>query len=161
MLKKLFYFLVAIVIFIQFFHPAKNINQKPAGVQNDISQVFAVPANVQMILQTSCYDCHSNNTKYPWYNTIQPLAWWLNHHVEEGKREVNFNEFATYSVRRQYKKFEEIIEQVKDDEMPLSSYTIIHKDAVLDHTQKLAITSWASASLMDSMKRIIPCMTAY
>jgi hypothetical protein len=105
---------------------------------------------VQLILQTSCYDCHSSNTKYPWYASIQPVGWWLNDHVEEGKKEINFNEFASYSPRRKFKKFNEIIEQVKEDEMPLSSYTLIHRNAKLRDEQKKELITWASAQ-KDSM----------
>jgi cytochrome c553 len=156
MKKKIAYTLIAALVIIQFFHPAKNINAAASATANDISGVFAVPENVQSILKTSCYDCHSNNTYYPWYNNIQPVAWWLNHHVEEGKREINFNEFASYQIRRQYKKMEEIIDQVKEDEMPLSSYTIIHKDAKLNPDQKLALSSWADAARKDMESKYPP-----
>jgi hypothetical protein len=154
MLRKIFFILIALFVIIQFFHPDKNIDDSPAE-NNDISKALPIPDNVQDILQKSCYDCHSNNTNYPWYAEIQPVAWWLNNHITEGKSEVNFNEFSTYSLRRQYKKLEEIIEQVKKGEMPLSSYTLIHKDAILNEGQKLALSSWANAS-MDSMKAKYP-----
>lgn len=145
MKKKIAYTLLAILVIIQFLRPTKNINAAATATVNDISKIYAVPENVQSILKTSCYDCHSNNTYYPWYNNIQPVAWWLNHHVNEAKSELNFNEFAAYSIRRQYKKMEEVIEQVKEDEMPLSSYTLIHKDAKLSQEQKLALSNWADA----------------
>ena len=148
-MKKIGYALLAILVIIQFFRPAKNINTADSATANDISKVYTVPENVQQILKTSCYDCHSNNTIYPWYNNIQPVAWWLKNHVDEGKREINFNEFSSYSARRQYKKMEEVIEQVKEDEMPLSSYTIIHRDAKLNPEQKLALTTWAEAIRKD------------
>ncbi len=154
MIKKIFYLLLAAFIIIQFFHPAKNISAN-ASAANDISKVFIVPNNVNTILKNSCYDCHSSNTQYPWYSKIQPAAWLLNDHIEEGKREVNFNEFATYSLRRQYKKFEEIIKQVKEEEMPLSSYTFIHRGAELSKEQKLVLYSWAAAA-MDNMKAKYP-----
>lgn len=156
MKKKIAYTLLAVLVIIQFFRPEKNINAAASATVNDISKVFTVPENVQSILKTSCYDCHSNNTYYPWYNNIQPVAWWLNHHVEEGKRELNFNEFATYSARRQYKKMEEVIDQVKEDEMPLSSYTIIHKDAKLSQEQKLALSNWADATRKDMESKYHP-----
>jgi len=155
MLKKILLLLLAALVVIQFFHPAKNIDSNNTAPANDISKVIPIPDNVQQILQKSCYDCHSNNTEYPWYAEVQPVAWWLNNHIQEGKREINFNEFASYRPRRQYKKLEEIIEQVKEDEMPLSSYTLIHKDAVLNKDQKLALSTWAGAA-MDSMKARYP-----
>jgi Haem-binding domain len=155
MFKKLLLFLLIVFVVIQFFHPEKNIYTGSDAAKNHISKVMPVNDEVGKILKTSCYDCHSNNTVYPWYASVQPVAWWLNHHIEEGKGEINFDEFASYSLRRQYKKLEEINEQVKENEMPLSSYTLIHKDAVLNKEQKLTLSSWASAAL-DSMKAKYP-----
>ncbi len=149
---KIFGILLLIaVIVIQFFRPVKNTSTDSAAFANDISSVYTIPNDVQLILQSSCYDCHSNNTKYPWYSYIQPVAWWLNDHVLEGKKEVNFSEFASYRIARKYKKFEEIIEQVEENEMPLPSYTRIHRNAILNKEQKLSLTNWATA-IRDSMK---------
>lgn len=155
MFRKILFVSIVILVIFQFFHPDKNADNSPTAEANDISKVMNVPDNVQDILQKSCYDCHSNNTDYPWYAEVQPVGWWLNRHIEHGKKEVNFNEFSTYSVRRQYKKLEEIVEQVKEDQMPLSSYTLIHKDAVLNKDQKLLLASWAS-NAMDTMKTKYP-----
>jgi Haem-binding domain len=148
-LKRFFLLLLIVFVVLQFFRPKKNTFE---GVsENDITKTYAVPTNVMATLQTSCYDCHSNNTKYPWYSNIQPVAWWLADHIEEGKKEINFNEFASYSPRRQYKKFKEINDQLEEDEMPLKSYTIIHGDAKLSKEQKVEIYKWTNA-MMDSMK---------
>lgn len=146
-------FLVILVV-IQFFHPAKNVS---AAVQspNDIAVVYNEPANVRTILNKACKDCHSNNTRYPWYNNIQPVAWWLDHHVKEGKHELNFNEIGSYPLRRQYHKFEEIVSQVKEGEMPLSSYTLIHSDAKLTDQEKATLTAWAN-SIRATMKAKYP-----
>jgi Haem-binding domain len=148
-LKKLFLFLLVAFVVLQFFRPKKNVSDTISA--NDITTKYAVPADVMASLQTSCYDCHSNNTKYPWYSHIQPVAWWLSDHIEDGKKEINFNEFAVYSPRRQYKKFREISTQLEEDEMPLKSYTIIHGDAKLTKEQKVQIYNWTNA-MMDSMK---------
>jgi Haem-binding domain len=147
--KTLFLVLIIAFVVLQFFRPKKNISE--AANANDITKTYAVPTNVMASLQTSCYDCHSNNTKYPWYSNIQPVAWWLADHIEEGKKEINFNEFASYSPRRQYKKFKEINDQLEEDEMPLKSYTIIHSDAKLSKEQKVDVYNWTNA-MMDSMK---------
>jgi Haem-binding domain len=148
-LKRFFLLLLIVFVVLQFFRSKKNISE--AKAVNDITTKYAVSADVMASLQTSCYDCHSNNTKYPWYNTIQPVAWWLADHIEEGKKEINFNEFAAYSSRRQYKKFKEINTQLEEDEMPLKSYTIVHGDAKLSKEKKVAIYNWTNA-MMDSMK---------
>jgi Haem-binding domain len=153
--RRIFLLLIAAFAIIQFFHTEKNIAESQEAFANDITNAYPVPEHVKNVLQTSCYDCHSNNTIYPWYDNIQPVSWWLNHHIEEGKRELNFNEFASYRIRRQYKKLEEIIEQVKEGEMPLSTYTLMHKDAALNKEQKLALSSWA-AGLMDSIRAKYP-----
>lgn len=147
--------LLGVFVVIQFFHPAKNINTSGEAIAKDISTVFPIPDSVKNILQTSCYDCHSSNTKYPWYASIQPAAWWLNDHIEEGKKELNFNEFASFRIRRQYKKLEEIIKEVEEDEMPLSSYTLIHSDAKLNVAQKNALINWAK-NMRDTMKAHYP-----
>jgi len=141
MVKKILVFLVAVLVIIQFFHPKKN---ESVGLPaNSIAAVFVVPDSVKKILAVSCNDCHSGHTVYPWYSKIQPVDWWLNNHINEGKKELDFDEFASYRPRRQYKKMEEIIKQVKEDEMPLNSYTWIHKDAILTADQKQALITWA------------------
>ena len=151
--KRLFQILLLAFIVIQFFRPTKN---KAEGMgNNDISKLYPVPEDVQTILKTSCYDCHSNNTRYPWYNNIQPVAWWLNNHIEDGKKDLNFSEFAGYRIRRQYKKLEEINDLVKKDEMPLDSYLWIHKDAKLNEQQKLTLANWVQ-SVRDTIKASYP-----
>ena len=104
-MKKVLLLLVVVLIVIQFFRPEKNIHPQPQPA--NIASVYPVPANVDSILMKACNDCHSNNTHYPWYNNIQPVAWWLNHHVDEGKEELNFDEFATYAAARKYDKIKE------------------------------------------------------
>lgn len=152
-LKRTFQILLLAFIVIQFFRPTKN---KAEGISNnDITKIYAVPEDVQSILKTSCYDCHSNNTVYPWYAQVQPVAWWLNDHIQEGKKELNFSEFATYRLRRQYKKLEEINDQVKKGEMPLDSYLWIHKNASLSDGQKLTLANWVTAT-MDTLKANYP-----
>ncbi len=155
MIKRILLLLLAALIFIQFFHPEKNINENPSAMDKDISSASFVPDSIFKILETSCYDCHSNNTEYPWYAEVQPVAWWMNNHIREGKREINFDEFASYRPGKQYRKLDEIIKQVQEGEMPLKSYTFIHKYAILSSRQKQAIIAWANAA-MDSMKLRYP-----
>ena len=150
---KILITLLVVLIVIQFFHPAKNISTVKSP--NDIAVLHKVPVNVRTILDKACNDCHSNNTRYPWYNNIQPVAWWLDHHVQEGKGELNFNEFATYSLRKQYHKLEEVEELVKEGEMPLGSYTLIHTDARLTEQEKATLINWAN-SIRSEMKAKYP-----
>ena len=124
-MKKVFktigWLLLIALVAIQFFRPEKNIN--PGDQPNAISKKFPVSTDVQAILDKACMDCHSNNTRYPWYNNIQPVAWWLDDHVRDGIKELNFDEYNNKRPRFQYRRMEQTIDLVKKDEMPLPSYT--------------------------------------
>jgi hypothetical protein len=104
-------------------------NQNYTVPSTDFMLVNNVPETIQKKLQVSCYDCHSNNTQYPWYNKIQPVAWFLEDHIKEAKAELNFNEWDSLSSRRKASKLRSIIKQIEGGEMPLDSYTLIHTDA--------------------------------
>lgn len=142
MKKKIGWALLIIIVVIQFIRPEKN---KAATVSaNNISQHYAVPPEVDKILSRACNDCHSNNTNYPWYSNIQPVGWWLANHVKEGKEHLNFSEFASYEPKRQHHKLEEVLEMVKENEMPLDSYLWIHDEAKLTADEKKTLLLWAS-----------------
>jgi len=151
--KRILIALLIIFIAIQFIRPAKNRSEGISA--NDISTKYPVPDSVQAILKVACYDCHSNNTRYPWYAEIQPVAWWLDNHIKDGKRGLNFSEFTSYRIKKQFHRLDDINKQVKKNEMPLSSYTLIHTDAKLTEGQKLAIAAWAT-SIRDSIKAHYP-----
>lgn len=139
-MKKILFALLIILIIVQFIRPSRNESN---AAENDISTVYPVPDDVQLTLKKACYDCHSNHTLYPWYTNIQPVGWWMQNHVNEGKAELNFSEFATYKPKKQDHKLDEVIELVEKGEMPLSSYTVIHKNAVLTSEEKNALIAWA------------------
>jgi hypothetical protein len=147
-LKKIFIIAVIILVGIQFIPTKRNISKQL--LETDITKSFSVPKPVQDIFKRSCYDCHSNNTNYPWYNKVQPVSWLLENHIEEGKKELNFSDFGSYSKRKQRNKLKSIISQIKDDEMPLWTYTIIHKKAKLSEKDKALIKQWA-AKLLDTL----------
>ena len=152
-LKYVGYALLGGLIIIQFFRPTKNIGSDQED--QDISTIYKVPDSVHQLLKSTCYDCHSNTTQYPWYAEIQPVAWWLDDHIQEGKKELNFNLFASYSPRRQYRKLEEIVDEVKEGEMPLDSYTWVHRDAKLTTEQRASITNWAEG-VRETMRGMYP-----
>ncbi|REJ76277.1 MAG: hypothetical protein DWQ47_11745 [Acidobacteria bacterium] len=137
----------AIVLFVGLvgiqFIPA-NRNQSNVIPETDFIRTFEPPDDVQSVLRNSCYDCHSNNTRYPWYNNLQPAAWFMEGHITDGKKELNFSEFGTYSKRRQKSKLRSVISQIKAEEMPLPSYTWIHWDAKLSDKEKELIENWVS-----------------
>jgi hypothetical protein len=139
MIGKILIGITLIFIIIQFIRPAKNNSgDKPA----DISKMYAVPDSVNAILQRSCKDCHSNSTEYPWYASIEPVGWWLSSHIKDGKRHFNLNNFSSVRVAIQKKKMEEVMEQLRDDDMPLRTYTLIHKDAELSAADKQTLNNW-------------------
>ena len=153
MLKKIGLILLAGLVIIQFIHPAKN---KAEGIQpNYIGNNFPIPADVKAILSKACNDCHTNNTAYPWYSKIQPVDWWLTHHVNEGKAHLNLDDYTNRRLRYQYHKLEEIADEVKSGGMPLDSYTWMHKDAILTEAEKATLINWAD-NMRDSMEAKYP-----
>ena len=140
LLKKIITALCVVFIAIQFIQPARNKSGQvlPAG----FGTIYQVPANLERILQNACYDCHSNNTSYPWYSNIQPMAWMMARHIKNGKEKLNFSGFGNNTTRKQISKLKGIANQIKDDEMPLSSYKMMHKKANLSKEEKILIMDW-------------------
>ena len=139
--KKILLTLIAVFIIIQFIKPDKN--QSVADTPNDIFAHYQAPDSTRQLIRTACYNCHSNNTVYPWYSEVQPVAWWLSNHIKDAKAELNFSEFASYLPKKADHKLEEVVEMVKEGDMPLKSYSLVHKDSRLTDAQRVEITTWA------------------
>ncbi|MDD3722967.1 MAG: heme-binding domain-containing protein [Lutibacter sp.] len=139
--------LIMLLVFVGIQFIPTNRNQSNIVPATDLMMVYNVPKKVEVIFKTSCYDCHSNNTVYPWYNKIQPISWMMQGHIKEGKTELNFSKFGSYSERKQKSKFKSILSQVKDGEMPLSSYELMHKNAKLSENDKKDIEDWVNKML--------------
>jgi hypothetical protein len=152
MIKKILLGLLVVFIVLQAFRPAKN---NTGDKSKDISLSYPVSDSVTALFNKACNDCHSNNTEYPWYAEVQPVGWWLNDHVTDGKKHFNLNEFSSYRIAKQYHKLEECIEQLKEGEMPLESYTVIHKEARLSEAERETLVAWFE-SIRDSMKLKYP-----
>jgi len=135
--------IIGFVIFLlmQLYQPASNKDNGQV-LPSHITSLYNVPDSVNVIFAASCYDCHSNNTRYPWYSYIQPARFFMEWHIRNGKKELNFSEFRNYSKRRQESKLESISKQVKSGKMPLSSYTLLHKNSKLTPRQKETVISW-------------------
>lgn len=140
MKRRIFFLAFFILVIIQFFHPQKNVSNTISA--NDITNHYTISPELLSVLKRSCYDCHSNNTSYPWYYSIQPVAWWMSHHINEGKGELNFSEFAEMNIGDKQRAFKHIYDEIKDDEMPLASYLLIHKDASLSESEKKMLMDW-------------------
>jgi hypothetical protein len=149
MLKKILTVLVLVFILIQFIRLDKNQSD---DLTYHISTKYTVPEKVNLLLKTSCNDCHSNYTRYPWYATVQPVAWWLDGHIKDGKKHLNFSEFTKLPIAVQNHKFDEIIEMVEEHEMPLASYTYLglHEEANLTKDERKALIDWSK----DEMARL-------
>ena len=142
-IKKILFIGLIIFLLMQLYQPARNESFEQ-DITANFTKVYNVPKNVEAILRTSCYDCHSNNTNYPWYSNVQPVGFFMEHHIKEAKEDLNFDEWGKYSKRKQENKLDRIVKQIKSDEMPLASYTLIHKNARLTTVQKEEIMDWLS-----------------
>lgn len=142
LVKKAATLLLISFVVMQFFRPEKNTADATHAA------FFETETNpddeVLIVLKNACYDCHSDHTRYPWYNNIAPINYWLDGHIDHGKGHLNFSHWASYSVDKKDHKLEEIIEEVKKGKMPLDEYTWTHADARLTYEQKQAITDWAA-----------------
>jgi hypothetical protein len=136
---------VALIVLVVAFVLAQFIRPAQANPPVDPAKTLKAPADVQAILDRSCGDCHSNNTRWPWYAKVAPVSWWLADHVKDGRREINISEFATYSPRKAAHKMEEVCEQVEKGEMPLSTYLPLHPDAKLSDADKARLCAWAKS----------------
>ncbi|HEU5292403.1 MAG TPA: heme-binding domain-containing protein [Cyclobacteriaceae bacterium] len=140
MVRKILIGLLLLAVIAQLLQPTRNISEGP--FENDISKVYAIPADVQNVFTQKCYDCHSNNTRYPWYIHIQPIGWWMASHIKEAKDHLNFSEFKTYDQKRATHKLEELVEVLEDGSMPIKSYVWLHSEAKVTTEETQAIKNW-------------------
>lgn len=135
--------LVVALIIAQFIQPDKNLQEQAS--EYDLLNTLEMPDQVAGLLKNSCYDCHSNHTRYPWYSKISPLSWYLHKHIEAGKEALNFSEFGLLEKRKMISGLSGICELIESGSMPLVSYTIIHRDARLDEDGQSIICEWSEA----------------
>ncbi len=143
-------FILGLFILAQIFQPDKNLSEGPED--DELALSLDVPDEVLSLLKNSCYDCHSNNTRYPWYNRISPVSWYLNKHVLAGKEALNFSEFGQLKTRKMIGNLSTICEVLEAGSMPLVSFTVIHRDAILDEEEKSLICDWAESESVRLMK---------
>jgi hypothetical protein len=138
--KKILISVSIVLVLAQFFGPKKN--------DGDMATVAAFleetnpPEDVKKILETTCFDCHSSKTTYPWYNAITPVNYYLEEHIKDGQKHLNFSKWNAYSLKKKAHKMDELYEEVEEGEMPLNSYTWLHADANLTTKQIAAVVSW-------------------
>ena len=143
-MKKAFKIIVIVLVVafigLQFFRI--DTTAKPAVPGETLEAAVSVPADVSQIFGRACNDCHTNTTRYPWYTNIQPTAWFMNNHIQDGRRHLNFDIFNTYAAKKKSQKLEEICDEVTSKEMPLPSYLWIHGDAVLSQSDITTLCDW-------------------
>ncbi len=140
MKKKIGIGLILLLIIIQFFQIDKT---KPTYDKSaDILSLHPTNDNIKNSLINACYDCHSNETEYPWYTSVTPLSWWIKGHIKNGREELNFSEWASYNSDKKNHKLEESIEMVEDGKMPPKSYKMMHSDAKISDADKKALLDW-------------------
>ncbi len=140
-IKKILFLLLIVLVISQFFGPEKN-EGKTTSIVAFIEDTNP-PEDVKLILKESCFDCHSSFTKYPWYNNITPVNYWMADHIKHAKSELDFSKWNDYSVKKKDHKLDELIEMVEEKEMPLPSYTWTHTEAKLTDIQRESIITWA------------------
>ncbi|KYG72637.1 MULTISPECIES: heme-binding domain-containing protein [Roseivirga] len=143
MIKVLKYILLLLfigLVIIQFINKPERISEPVS--ENDMIESLQVNADVAGLLKAACYDCHSNQPRYPWYASIAPVSWSIAEHIEHGRSELNFSEWATYSARKRDHKLEEMVEEVEVGNMPMPGYVALHKDANLSADQFEMLKAW-------------------
>lgn len=142
---KILLSLLAIIVAAQLFQIDK---ENPVyNLENDLLAQVDAPGEVKTILKQACYDCHSYETKYPWYTSVAPLSWWIDEHIQDGRKHFNFSEWGNYDLKKKKHKLEELIHEVEEGEMPLNSYTWVHSEANLSEEQIKALIGWTKSTM--------------
>ena len=110
-----------------------------------VTERIEAPVEVEAILETACFDCHSNETRWPWYARVAPASWLLTHHVEEGRAELNFSEWDDFDAEEQIDLVDRIVEVTESGEMPPWDYLLLHPEARLDARDAAVLRAWPSA----------------
>jgi len=142
-LKLLVIVIAALIVLIQLYRPERFYTGEITS--DHITKKLTVPANVENIFKRSCYDCHSNQTTWPWYSGVAPISWFVISDVTRGRAKMNFSEWGKYSQNKQSIKLDKICDQITDGNMLLKQYLYIHKDAVLSQQEKDILCNWAKS----------------
>ncbi|MGH1519395.1 heme-binding domain-containing protein [Chryseobacterium sp. JK1] len=152
-MKKIIVVILVAFVIIQFF-PIDKTNPPPTPGM-DFLRIKQSPEKIAKMIRTSCYDCHSNETKYPWYSSISPASWFVKNHINEGRKHLNFSTFAVYETNRQLHKLDECIEMIEKKEMPLESYYVGHQSAKLTDEQRAELVHYFKRVKEDTERRIM------
>ena len=140
MIRKTLIGLLILFLLMQFIRIDKT--NPTFDPKEDFLEAAQVDPDVASVIRRACYDCHSNQTEYPWYSNVAPVSWILKDHIDEGREELNFSEWTTYPVKKQQHKLEECYEMVEEGEMPLKGYTVMHANARLTDGERGELGKW-------------------
>jgi hypothetical protein len=153
-MKRIFKFaglvFVVLLIFLQFFRPEKN--QGSPEQEQDLLRVSIVPDSLASILRSSCYDCHSNHTNYPWYSRLSPVSWYLDKHIREGKSDLNLSEYGLMDRAEKIGALSDIYDALEAGTMPLPSYLLIHRNARMNQDEMDALMDWVDQESLRLMR---------
>lgn len=139
-LRYVLYALPVLLIVAQAFRIDKSVPEYDRS--QDFLALMQAPQDVADLMRAACYDCHSYESKYPWYAEIAPVSWWVKQHINEGREHLNLSLYGSWSPKKRSHKIEECIESLKEGWMPLKSYTRGHPEARLSESQRTAISAW-------------------
>jgi hypothetical protein len=122
-----------------------NRPERSDDLSKDLIANNQLPENISRILKTSCYDCHSNQTNYPWYAYVAPVSFLVAHDVNEGREELNFSEWEKRDKSKKAKALDEMAEEVEEGEMPMKIYLITHANAGLSERERKEFAEWAES----------------
>jgi hypothetical protein len=141
---------ISILVLLQFFQPESN--SAPVDPEVDMLVLVSPPEQVRDLIRNSCYDCHSNQTVYPWYNRISPVSWYLNKHIRDGKEELNFSDFGLLDKAEKIGALSDFCDALDAGTMPLPSYLLIHKKARLSEEDREALCLWSEKEALKIMR---------
>lgn len=150
-LKWLVILLAAVFMLVQLANPART----NPPVKSDLIASTRPPEPVAAAFTAACYDCHSYQTKWPWYSHIAPMSWLIANDVNEGRKNLNLSEWPADDAKRAVRRLENMSDNIDSGKMPPKKYTAIHADARLTESQRKAMTNWLDAEadkLKDSEK---------
>jgi hypothetical protein len=142
--------LIAVLILMQFFQPERNI--APLDPELDMLELLVLSEPMADLIMNACYDCHSNQTDYPWYSRISPVSLYLNKHIVEGKEDLNFSEYGLLDKADKIGAFADFCDVLDAGTMPLQSYILIHKDAKLTQEERENLCNWSEKQALKVMR---------
>jgi hypothetical protein len=141
--RLIWYTLIGFVLLMQVF-PA-DAPAVSSSNPNDLLRDSEIPVEIATMLRTACYDCHSMETKFPWYSYVAPVKWLINRDTKEGRKELNFSNWNELSKMDQASLLDEISTEVLSGDMPMKIYPIMHADAKLSDVDRQKLSDWAES----------------